>query len=635
MTKKKLFFIIVFIIFLSILNPSLILFSTPSSHNYNSPSYLLLNNWENQSIWVVTGIPIPNPQLNGFPLYNTSIRNLYIGKYGIVNLTVNFNVQTTSAYLNLNNTIDLESNKGNISILTPPFTPYIFILFNSNSPTSISIKTNTSISSVNSSLAKIYTIPKIYVYTNASYTIQNNTMKISLYKGNWIVELSIGVKPNYNIPSIIKLNNKEVQNWLNSSKLPNGLPTNLLKEYYLSLLLIKDNQNPYLGTFTASPSPIYLYSWVRDSAFSAMALQMAGHYSSALKYWLWLSNAEQLQPGVWYTRYNFYNGQPDTTFGIPELDGIGLYEMGVYQYYNLTGNLTFLRQILPTIYKSVKYQIESINESKYHLLPQDLSVWEDRNAYHFWTEAINDLGLKSVANIYKALGFSNYTTILAIENELNQSIMKNFWNNNYFASALGTSVVFEGGKSETVLSPEAPSVDSATLLPIDLGYLPPTSNYSELNFKTVNKTLFTTGGLARFPDDMYHYSQSLYDATAPEPPWIITTLFEALYLEELGKYDETLGLMYWAYDHSQHGLLPEAIDPKYAYPLPTTSPLTWSSAMFVIVALNYRPTSSTITSIHTATSTGDLIIGGGIIIIAVIVIISVIIMLGRKRKYQK
>ncbi|ACP55023.1 glycoside hydrolase family 15 protein [Saccharolobus islandicus] len=615
-------FFTIFIMFLFLTSPLLIISAKPSSQ-YSSPSYLLLNNWVNQSIWVVTGIPIPNPQLNGFPLYNTSIRNLYVGKYGIVNLTVNFDVPTTSAYLNLNNTINLISTNGNISILTPPNTPYILILFNTNSSTSIYVKTNTTILHVNSSLVRIYTIPVIYISTNASYIIQNNTEKIIVYKGKWFVELSVGAQPNFNISGLAKLNEMEIGKWLNSSKLPTGLPINLLKEYYLSLLLIKDDQNPYLGTFAASPSPIYLYSWVRDSAFSAMALQLAGHYNSALKFWLWLSNAGQLQSGVWYTRYNFYDGQPDTTFGIPELDGIGLYEMGVYQYYNLTGNVTFLKQILPTIYKSVKYQIEMINESRYHLLPQDLSVWEDREAYHFWTEAINDLGLKSVAEIYRALNFSNYTTILYYEKELNQSIIGNFWNDNYFASALGVSVLFEGGKSETILSPEPPSVDSATLLPINLGYLPPTSNYSVSNFEIVNKTLLTTGGLARFPNDMYHYSQSLYDATSPEPPWIITTLFEALYLEELGKYNEALNLMNWVYDHSQHGLLPEAIDPKYAYPLPTTSPLTWSSAMFDIVALNYKP----VTNSQSTTLTGYYVLG---IMIAIVAIISIIIILRRR-----
>jgi len=195
---------------------------------------------------------------------------------------------------------------------------------------------------------------------------------------------------------------------------------------------------------------------------------------------------------------------------------------------------------------------------------------------------------------------------------------------------LTTAVIFENGKSETILSPEPPSIDSATLLPIDFGYLPTNSNYSLSNFETVNKTLYVSGGLARFPDDLYHYSEYLYEATAPSPPWVITTMFEALYLEEMGNYSQALSLMEWAYDHSQHRLLPEAVNPKPEYPLPTTSPLTGSSAMFVVVAINYKPiTSTTYTmsaSISSSLTSKIMLI---VLIIAVIVIVIATLMLAR------
>lgn len=571
--------ILLFLISITLFSP--LLCNSTANPQYESPSYLLLNNWINQSIWIITGIKVPNPQLNGFPILPPSIENLYV-KNELLNFSVNFIMLTENAYLTLNNSVILSSNEGNITILMPPYSPYILILFNIVSRLEVTISTNATISKVSQY--------RIFLLSNSSYLIQNHKVIFNLSKGIWFLEIGVNAKPVNNVSTLINLNNKEVSQWLNESKIPK-LPNSLLKEYFLSLLLIKDDQNPYLGDFAASPSPIYLYSWVRDSAFSAMALQDAGHYRSALKYWLWLSNATQLQPGVWYTRYNFYNGEPDTNFGIPELDSIGLYELGVYDFYNLTGNITFIKQVLPIINESVKYQIEQINQNKYHLLPPDLSVWEDRLAYHFWTEAINDLGLLSVAKIYKVLGL-NYSLILREEELLNQSILKYFWNNNSFASAMGTSVVFENGKSETILSPEAPSIDSATLLPIDMGYLPFTSNYSLTNFKTVVKVLTVNGGLARFPNDLYHYSEYLYDSTGPSPPWVITTLFEALYLEGLGKYSDAL--LYWAYNNSQHGLLPEAVNPASndTYPLPTTSPLTWSSAMFVIVSLSYKQENS-------------------------------------------
>jgi len=547
----------------------------------------------------------------------------------ILNFSLRFNV-ISSDFLLLQNEVVLVNNHGNICLIMPSKTPYVLVLVNANLTFSMTIFTNSTYTE-NITTLTITSTPVIYVSTNS--TIQNE--RINVGKGYWYAEISVNSKPNININSLVELNNNEVERWLNSSKLPKGLPTTLMNEYYLSLLLIKDDQNPSLGTFTASPSPIYLYSWVRDSSLTAMALQEAGHYNSALKFWLWMSKAKQLQPGVWYTRYNFYNGEPDTTFGIPELDSIGVFEIGVYDYYNLTGNITFLKEVLPTVEKSVEFQVSQINQSRYSLIPQDLSVWEDRSAYHFWTEAFNDLGLLAVSKIYKVLGFSNYTSLMKIEEELNQSIMENFWTGSYFASALTTSVVFENGKSETVLSPEPPSVDSATLLPIDFGYLPVNSNYSLTNLESVNKTLYVGGGLARFPGDLYHYSQSLYDATAPDPPWIITTMFEALYLEEVGNYSQALSLMEWACDHSQHGLLPEAINPKPEYPLPTTSPLTWSSAMFV-VALNYKPTtSSSVTSVVSPStvsqSTSLTLFVIVSIIIIVIIIVAVVLIITRKR----
>ncbi|TRM79435.1 glycoside hydrolase [Sulfolobus sp. A20-N-F6] len=555
-----------------------------------SPSYLLLNNWKDESIWITTGIPIPNPQLNGFIPYPFSIRNLYIGKHGILNFTLSAsNLSVSSAYLTLNNSVVIESMQGNLSIIEPPYSPYLLILFSINSTFQIKLTSNTSIISINKTSLLINASLPIYVLSNITHLVKKSEIDFVIPKGKTFIEISVNAKPNENVSQLLSINFDRVKEWLNKSKIPNGLPKVLLNEYYLSLLLLKDDQNPYLGTFAASPSPIYLYSWVRDSAFSAIALQEAGHYESALKYWLWMSKAEQIQPGVWYTRYDFYNGKPDISFGIPELDSIGLYQIGIYQFYNLTKNMTFLREVLRTLNLSLLYEIKEINSSKFHLLPQDLSVWEDRSAYHFWTESLDDLGLFDSAKIYEVLGL-NYSLISREEYVLNQSIIKYFWyNNTYFASALGTSVIYENGKSVTTLSLEPPAIDSATLLPIDMGYLPVNSAYAASNFNTVINKLTVNGGLSRFPDDLYHYSEYLYDSSGPSPPWIISTLFEALYYEQRGNYAHALNLLYWAYDHSQHGLLPEAIDPNYGNPLPTTSPLTWSSAMFIISSLSYKP----------------------------------------------
>ncbi|WP_243665620.1 hypothetical protein [Vulcanisaeta sp. JCM 16159] len=122
-----------------------------------------------------------------------------------------------------------------------------------------------------------------------------------------------------------------------------------------------------------------------------------------------------------------------------------------------------------------------------------------------------------------------------------------------------------------------------------MGLVNPRSAEALSTVETITHVLTVNGGLARFPGDDYHYDSSLYDSTAPDPPWLITTLFLAMYYEDIGNYTGVHNILAWCVEHSQHGLLPEAIDPRLGYPLQTTSPLTWSAAMYVITAVNYIP----------------------------------------------
>ncbi|AWR96029.1 glycoside hydrolase family 15 protein [Acidianus brierleyi] len=220
------------------------------------------------------------------------------------------------------------------------------------------------------------------------------------------------------------------------------------------------------------------------------------------------------------------------------------------------------------------------------LIPKDLSVWEDNYQYNFWTQAMDALGLKDTALLYSALNLNN-SLELKLENILNETIQKYFYTNDGYAEYVTPTVEFANGKSQLVYTPMT-LADSSSLLPIDFGLVPLNSQRA---IKTVNYTitqLTRNGGLARFTGDTYHYSNTLYDSSGPMPPWIITTLFLALYYEKTGQYSKALNLMNWSIIHSQHLLLPEAVDPTYGNPLPTTSPLTWSSAMYIIVAINYK-----------------------------------------------
>ena len=598
---------------------ALALGSGPSQANL-SPSFLMLSNWVNDSFLVMTGIPIENASLDGLVDTEPMITNFYLGPVGLLPIELTFNAGfSRRAFLGLNNTVVIYSDSGyELQNLAPPGTTKLLSLVAAEKQLNayVNISAGATVTQAQNGVVtymSAYNL-RVYLCTNGSvsYVSRPNytVISISLPKGQSYVELSLNSTCNPNVGDLINYNAVRVDEWLMSSRRPLGLSSQALaSEYYLSLLVLKDDQNPYLGTFAASPSPIYLYSWVRDSSFAAMALQKSGHLDSALKYWLWLLKAPQYGNGVWYTRYNFYTGAPDSSFGIPELDSVGIVEVGIYQYFMLTHNVTFLEEALPLLNKSVSAQVSWILGSKLHLVPEDLSVWEDRLGYHFWTQAFNYLGLVDAAYLLSYLGYNTSPAIKAAS-LLKESVIKHFWNGTAFYSDMTSEVLFTQNGSELVLTPQAPLLSSSSILPLALNLSAWPGYAVSSDVKSVLKSLWnpSVGGLARFYGDNYHYNEYLFDSSGPMPPWVITTLFLGLYYSESGNYSGATSALSWAYAHSQHGLLPEAVDPKSGLPLPTTSPLTWSSAMYVLVSLNISPRSGFSRGLYYAVSAALLTI---------------------------
>lgn len=595
-----------------------------------SPSFLLLSNWVNDSVLVYTGVPIANATFNGLRNLPLSITNVYLGPYGLLPLNLTFDgPYSDEAYLTLNNTVLSEGPFGYIEVMTPPQTPYILVMADLSSPYNMTVTFTGAASVINGHVAELkiygpnYTLT-VFACSNTSLTQIAKGVVAEGVKGPFYVVLSLGSPCPADVGQLVTLNDERVDQWLSRSRAPVGVPSNIAEDYFLSLLVLKDDQNPYLGTFAASPSPLYLYTWVRDSSFAAMALQAAGHYGSALKYWAWMAHASRYGE-AWYTRYNFYTGAPDESYAVPEYDSLGLFEIGVYYYYVFTKNVTFLDYVAPALNETVAFQVSSVLSSSVHLIPEDLSIWEYRTAYHFWTEAVNLIGMYYAEQALSTAGY-NITELKEAFYELNQSIQRYFWNGSAFYTAMVPSLLFTSSGKVVVPQAEAPYVSSSSVLPLALGHgLWPVKEASS-DVQVVLRGLWSpkVGGLIRFYGDTYHYDNSLYDSSGPNPPWTLTTLFLAYYYAVNGNKTAAEQLLSWALSHSQHGLLPEAVDPNYGNPLPTTSPLTWSCAMYVLTVLALSRTGS---------GNGYLAVGVGVIV-AVLVITYVLQRAGARRVRQ-
>ena len=65
------------------------------------------------------------------------------------------------------------------------------------------------------------------------------------------------------------------------------------RRYTNALLLLKNGQNPSVGTIVASMHPAYQFkTWGRDGTFAAMILDAAGFHAEAELYLRWMSTAQ-------------------------------------------------------------------------------------------------------------------------------------------------------------------------------------------------------------------------------------------------------------------------------------------------------------------------------------------------------
>lgn len=589
MVKKEYAYVVLLVIIILIF----VFFLTQKPENltdynvntYNSSvSSLLLSNWVNDSIFVYTGVNNSEVGLSGQPF----ISNIMVGKYGLLSDKFYFyGGSTKNVTLNLHNEIVLDRVNSTDLISTPFGSNSIIIEQNSTSEGTFlfQLKGNNTYSLVNGTFI-VGNNPKIYIESpGSSFNVSTNLNYTDVTidnKGNVQIDISFSQINRTGISNLLDSNNAYIKSWLNESK-DVSLGGGFLKEYYTSLLLLKDNQNPITGEFAASPSPIYLYAWVRDGSFAAIALQDSGHTASAEKYWNWMGSVQQTN-GTWYTRYNFWTSAPDASYGIPEYDSIGLFQIGISSLYNITHNSTLIVHFLPVINRSLQWEESSINKNK--ILPQDLSIWEDIMAYNFWTQSIDLIGMHDSAMLFDSLNM-NSSKIVDYAGILNNTIEADFYNGSFYGEYVSPSELYINGTGHLVFTPTM-IADSSSILPIALGLVPSDSIQARNDVTNMINYLDVEGGLARFTGDNYHYTLSLHDSSGVMPPWIITTLFLSYYYERNGNYTGALNLMRWSIQHSQNFLLPEAIDPKHNNPLQTTSPLTWSSAMYVITAVNYR-----------------------------------------------
>jgi glucoamylase len=333
-----------------------------------------------------------------------------------------------------------------------------------------------------------------------------------------------------------------------------------------SLLTLKLLTSEAHGGIIAAPcmEPEYRFCWPRDATYVAYAFDRCGYYDEAKRFYKWCTKAQELEGGL-YQRYYIGTRLKGPCWS-SQIDEIATVLWGMGKHFELTNDRRFVRSNWNCIRKAADFLCAQVSEGDG--LVETVGLWEERFGSHTYSNAAIFGGLKkaaALAGVVRQNDFSMKWGEAAAR--LKEPLLNLAWDANV-------------NRFIKTIAPRNENLDTSLLsltypfevLPADDERMRKTAADLESAFT------FGVGGLGRYPSDQY------YDGN----PWILTTLWLALYYEKLGELEKAEQLITWALDHSTElGLLPEQIDKQTGAPI-SAVPLAWSHAFFVLAALDLK-----------------------------------------------
>lgn len=317
----------------------------------------------------------------------------------------------------------------------------------------------------------------------------------------------------------------------------------------------------------------YAYSWPRDAAFITTALDLLNMNKETEKFYKNFCKNTQNRNGMWEQRF-YTDGRLASSWGY-QIDETASVIYGVYNHYLNTKDLKFIKDNFKMLEKATKYLEQYMDK----ILKNEKL---DKMSYDLW-EMHEGISLYSIASI-----FAGFNAMIDID-----ELMVNEFNNNRLKQneireqkeRLQDKIIkikeyivnnfYDEDKKNYRRNLEDDKLDISilgTIYPFNV--FSPKEKKIENTIERINMTLRTyTGGYLRFEND--HYTQ--------DRPWVITTLWMALYYIEVGKIKEAKECFDFVVNsQSPYGFLAEQVDNSRMEPAWVIG-LGWSHAMFIIV----------------------------------------------------
>jgi glucoamylase len=374
---------------------------------------------------------------------------------------------------------------------------------------------------------------------------------------------TLGKCKNEPIEKQISGTEKFWKDWIANFKTHNieAQSANMIKRSLLTLKLLTVKSH---GGIIAAPcmDPEYRFCWPRDATYVAYTFDRCGYHDEAKHFYKWCTDAQEPEGGL-YQRY-YIGIRLKGPCWSSQIDEIATVLWGIGKHFELTGDRRFVRSVWNSVRKAADFLAAQVSEADG--LVESVGLWEEQFGSHTYSNAAVCAGLKSAATLAKVMRKDD------LSREWNQKAI------NLRESLLNLSWDAHLNRFIKTADPRNENLDISLLslsypfdvLPADDERMKKTAIALKAAFK------FKSGGLGRYPFDQYYGGN----------PWILTTLWLALYYGKAGELSKAEKLIHWALDHSTElGLLSEQVDKESGAPI-SAIPLAWSHAFFILSVLD-------------------------------------------------
>ena len=388
--------------------------------------------------------------------------------------------------------------------------------------------------------------------------------------------------------------------WLNNRNFNfyhlNNDVVDLFKKSLLILRAHVDNNGSILASGDSSllqyGRDAYSYMWPRDGALSAIALDKAGDYNVAKRFFEFCNDVIT-KDGYFMHKYRpdkslgsswhswVYKDRPQ--FPIQE-DETALVLYSLWKHYEFSKDLEFIESIYNSLIKKSADFIVSYMNTETGLPKPSYDLWEEKFGISTFTVSSVYGALIAAGKFSRLLGKAEHEKkYTSTAEKVKEALIKYLWSDE--KKMFYKMVNFEGGQPVYDETLDFSSIYGIFRFRVLDAYDPMVVE----SIKTMEKlsSSIPVGGIPRYENDGYY--RTSFDV--PGNPWIITTLWLAQYYVVAAKeekdFDKVKEILSWVVAQAgTTGVLPEQLDPHTGAHLSAT-PLTWSHSEFVSTIINY------------------------------------------------